>query len=294
MTVRALGYVGVESPNAKEWLEFGPEVLGMEAEEASGGTVTLRMDDYRHRVTVYHGKQNRIRYLGWDVGGPEGIDRFAEAAQRSGVPYSIGTDEECVERTVLGLAKVTDPAGFQHELFYGLEMAPRSFRPGRQIAGFVTGKQGLGHVLLVVPDMVTAGSFYTDVLGHQPSDDVHAFLNFKFYHCNPRQHSLALAEMPGSRGLHHIMIQLRELDDVGIAYDLCKERDLLITMTLGRHTNDRMVSFYVRTPSGFDIEYGWGGSEIDDEFYTMGNYKDISIWGHHMADVPLGALESVT
>ena len=34
--------------------------------------------------------------------------------------------------------------------------------------------------------------------------------------------------------------------------------------TLGRHPNDRMFSFYAKTPSGFQFEFGWGGREVDD------------------------------
>ena len=41
-------------------------------------------------------------------------------------------------------------------------------------------------------------------------------------------------------------------------------------MTLGRHTNDLMTSFYVRTPSGFEIEYGTGGLVVDDDTWEVG------------------------
>ncbi len=49
------------------------------------------------------------------------------------------------------------------------------------------------------------------------------------------------------------------LDDVGRAMDRCARNKAPLVSTLGRHANDEMVSFYVRTPSGFDIEYGTGG-----------------------------------
>ena len=35
--------------------------------------------------------------------------------------------------------------------------------------------------------------------------------------------------------------------------------DFSISSTLGRHTNDKMVSFYVRAPGGWDLEYGTEG-----------------------------------
>lgn len=294
MAVRALGYLGVESPRAKEWLDFGPGILGMEAKEATAGTIALRMDDHSYRIAIYEGEHNRVCYLGWDVGSPDCLDQFVATADRTGLPYAVGTPEQCAERAVLGLVRVTDPVGFEHELFYGLQVAPRSFQPGRPLSGFVTGTQGLGHAVLIVPDAASAETFYMDVLGHHKSDEIHTFLNLKFYYCNPRHHSLALAAVPGMRGLHHVMVQLRELDDVGIAYDLCRQQGLPISMTLGRHTNDQMVSFYVRTPAGFDIEYGWGATEVDEQTWSVAKYSRTSVWGHEMADLEPGALEPVT
>ena len=34
-------------------------------------------------------------------------------------------------------------------------------------------------------------------------------------------------------------------------------------MTLGRHSNDYMTSFYIHSPSHFFVEYGWSGRAID-------------------------------
>ena len=48
---------------------------------------------------------------------------------------------------------------------------------------------------------------------------------------------------------------------------------------IGRHPNDRMLSFYVLTPAGFDIEYGWGGREIEGD-WQVEEYDRISLWGH--------------
>lgn len=293
MTVRALGYLAVESPDAKEWLTFGPDILGMEAKQVGDGTIALRMDDHSHRITIHEGPRNRLRYLGWDTGAREALNRITAAAERSGFACTEGTAEECANRAVLGLARITDPAGIDHELFYGLEVEPKSFKPGRPLSGFITEPQGLGHAVLFVPELASAEVFYTNVLGLRKSDEIHTFLDLNFYHCNPRHHSLALAAMPGMRGLHHIMVQLHELDDVGIAYDLCKQQGLPISMTLGRHTNDRMVSFYVRSPSGFDIEYGWGAIEVDDDSWSVAKFNRTSVWGHEMADLPPGALEPV-
>ena len=53
-----------------------------------------------------------------------------------------------------------------------------------------------------------------------------------------------------------------------------------VARTLGRHTNDRMISFYARTPSGFEVEYGWGGHLVDDASWEPAELTAVSSWGH--------------
>ncbi|WP_137144034.1 VOC family protein [Mycolicibacterium sp. CR10] len=295
MFVKSLGYLGVASPDAKEWLEFGPEVLGMQASERDDGSVRLRMDDADHRIAVHQGDRNRMLYAGWDVGSEDALEAAGEALRARGIPFEVGNDEDRAARGVLGFLALSDPSGLRHELFYGQRIVPKSFHPGRPMSRFLTGSQGLGHVVLATPDLAQADRFLRDVLGFKKSDEIYTFIDLWFYHCNPRHHSIALTPMPGVRGLHHVMVEVADFDDVGIAYDLCMSRNIPLSMTLGRHVNDRMVSFYVRTPSGFDLEYGWGGATVDDETWTVAQYEAPSVWGHQMvAQTPPGALEAAT
>jgi extradiol dioxygenase len=297
MTVQSLGYAAVTSPNAADWPDFAASVLGMQSTTGPDGAVRLRMDDRTHRITVYPGDTDRLHYLGWEVGGADDLAEFARGCERRGLAVTPGTDEEHADRGVLGLVWVTDPAGFRHEVYYGGDLLHRSVPiadGSRQpMNHFVTGEQGFGHAVLVVPDLVETDRFCREVLGLRVSDHITVPFDLRFYHCNPRHHSLALAHIPGLRGLHHLMVQLEDFDDVGVAYDVCQSRELPITMTLGKHTNDQMVSFYVRTPSGFDIEYGWGAREITTP-WTVGRYDRPSVWGHRPADLPPGAVEPFT
>jgi len=64
------------------------------------------------------------------------------------------------------------------------------------------------------------------------------------------------------------------------ALDRAKNADHRISMDIGRHPNDLMTSFYVRTPAGFDLEYGYGGVVIDDASWQTATYDAVSIWGH--------------
>jgi biphenyl-2,3-diol 1,2-dioxygenase len=151
----------------------------------------------------------------------------------------------------------------------------------------VTGDEGLGHIVLTASDMTKARAFYMDVLGFRLSDIIRmrfgpaTTFDMEFLHCNPRHHTLALLPVPAPKRLHHVMLQARTMDDVGFALERAEAAQVPLTATLGRHTNDHMVSFYLRTPSGFEIEYGWGGRTIDDDSaWEVASYASGSIWGH--------------
>ena len=278
-TVKALSYIGFRSPNANEWTTFGPEVLGAElAEPGSDGAVRLRVDTAAARIIIHPGERDEHAYFGWDVGDAAALDAVTERVRQAGIAvHDDGLARD--ERQVDGLVAFTDPFGFRHELTHGLaELGP--FVPGRPMAGFVTGDGGLGHTVLIVPDVDAAFAFYRDVLGFTLTDFVGQGGQLVFLHCNPRHHTLALAGGRGMVGVHHLMLEVRSLDDVGVALDIVQERSLPIAMSLGRHTNDLMTSFYVRTPSGFEIEYGTGGRLVDDATWTVRDYDSGSLWGH--------------
>lgn len=291
MKITSLAYLRLESPDAKAWATFGPEVLGMTVSEDPRGrsdTVALTNDDRPGRLTISEGPNHRLDRVGWQVPNAEELHAAARTLEAAGVPVRRGTEEQCRAAQVSGLIGFTDPAGIEHELSYGQLVVPGSFRPGRAMSGFVAGEQGLGHVLLIVPDLDESLGFYRDVLGFRVSDeiDIHGS-RAVFLHINRRHHSLAIMGMPGVRGLHHLMLQVEEVDDVGMAHDLCLDREIPIAMTLGRHTNDRMLSFYLRSPSGFEIEYGWGAQTVDDEeAWVVTRMRNASTWGHRPGNAP--------
>ncbi|NMH97363.1 VOC family protein [Pseudonocardia acidicola] len=299
MKITSLGYLRVESPDAKDWATFGPEVLGLAVSEDPLGrpnTVALTNDDRPGRIVITEGQQNRLQCAGWELPSAEDLADAVEELERAGVAAQRATAEQCEAARVRDLVSFTDPAGFTHELFYGQLVVPGSFKPGRAMSGFVTGGQGLGHIVLVVPDLVQSLDFYRKVLGFRISDEIDMGGNrLIFFHVNPRHHTLAIMAIPGMRGLHHLMLQVDSVDDVGRAHDLCLDRKIPLAMTLGRHTNDRMLSFYLRSPSGFEIEYGWGAQTVDDEDdWVVTHMKSTSIWGHRPGDAPApGCVEPI-
>lgn len=79
---------------------------------------------------------------------------------------------------------------------------------------------------------------------------------------------------------NHLMIEAASLDDVGRAYDIINAAGIDLQMTFGRHTNDGVTSFYMRTPSGFAIEIGYGGELIDSDEWEVKTFRSPSRWGH--------------
>jgi len=289
MGISQLGYVGIGVSDLAAWEEFATQVLGLEVvSRGADGVLYLRMDDYSYRIALHPTGKDDVAYVGWEVKDTESLREIASRIEASGVPVARPAQEERDRRQVLDLVRIEDPNGVTVELFCGPLIPAAPFRPTRPISGFKAGLLGLGHVVFMAKDLPRTVSFYQDLLGFRLSDVVSigrpgaGDAKLVFYHCNPRHHSIAFGTMPRPRKLSHIMLELNSLDDVGSTYYLCQDKGLTITRTLGRHSNDCMFSFYVQTPSGFDIEYGWGGREIDEATWVVQQRKGGSLWGHRM------------
>ena len=292
----SLGYLRIESSDVPAWREFGVRVLGMvDGRGPDAEALYLRMDEFPARLVITAGEQDRLLASGWEVPGEADLAGVGRALDEVGVAVKAGTAAELAERRVAQMLRFDDPAGNALEVFCGaaLEHRPAVSPYGNR---FVTGDLGLGHVVLPAPDEEPALRFYTDVLGFRLRDSMRMApelfgqpaggppLWMRFLGCNPRHHSLALAPFPAPAGIVHLMIEVEALDDVGRAMDRCTRRGARMSATLGRHANDLMVSFYVATPSGFDIEYGTDGRLVDDATWVSRETTAISLWGHRFAD----------
>ena len=76
------------------------------------------------------------------------------------------------------------------------------------------------------------------------------------------------------------MIEVERVDDVGRARDRHIKAGRPIVQDIGQHPNDQMISYYGATPSGFFVEFGWGGVKVDIPTWTPGAYDRMSEWGH--------------
>jgi 3,4-dihydroxy-9,10-secoandrosta-1,3,5(10)-triene-9,17-dione 4,5-dioxygenase len=280
--ISSLGYLRFESADVAAWREFGVKILGMtEGRGPEEGALYLRMDDLPARLVILPGSAEKLLASGWEVADAAALAAVGRALADAGVPYKTATDGELSDRRVGAMISTEDPDGHALEVFCGaaLEHRPAVSPYGNR---FVTGDQGLGHVVLPVPPGSTASfGFYTEVLGFRLRDSMR--MPAEFFGGNPRHHSLALAPVPAAAGIVHLMVETAALDDVGLALDRCARRGATVSGTLGRHANDLMVSFYVRTPGGFDIEYGTDGRPVDDASWITRETTAVSLWGHNFA-----------
>ena len=287
VSVARLGYLGLGVSSINEWERFATEVLGLQPNGRDGeDSLFLRMDEYHHRFVLHQNGNDDLDYVGWEVAGEQELQALAQQLRGAGHEVVAGSPEQARARRVAGLIKFSDPNSIACEIFYGpLVTFESPFNSPQPISGFETGDMGLGHIVVGVDDLERSLHFYRDVLGMRISDFVEveragAHVKLAFFHCNPRHHSLAFMAGPGPKRLHHFMIQLKSIDDVGRAYYRCQERSIPIAMTLGRHVNDHMVSFYAVSPSGFTVEYGWGARVVDDRTWAVQTHQAASVWGH--------------
>jgi 2,3-dihydroxybiphenyl 1,2-dioxygenase len=279
MEIQALGYLVVGTAKLEDWTSLATKGLGMEAVDRGGGTRAFRMDDRRQRLVLDSTIPDTTQYFGWEVADADALDALATRLERAGTVVQHEPAALADQRFVSGLISFHDPAGNRLEAFYGAAVADAPFRPSRLISGFRCGPLGMGHVLVMVQNVTTALAFYRDLLGFRISDYMRDPMAY-FLHVNPRHHSLALVEAPVN-AMNHLMVELYSLDDVGQGYDLALMNREQIAATLGRHNNDLMTSFYMRTPSDFLVEYGWGGRDVDDATWQPKELPSLaSFWGH--------------
>ncbi|QWG12176.1 VOC family protein [Bradyrhizobium sediminis] len=285
MPIQALGYAGFGSADLDDWRQFGTGLVGLQAVERGNSLLAFRMDDRKQRIVIDRAMPEGAHFFGWEVADAVDLDALAARLEKAGVAVTAEPQALADARRVRGLISFSDPSGNRLEAFYGAETDDTPFRPGRSISGFRTGPLGLGHAVLTVENIDAMMPFYVGLLGFGLSDYMLKPFRAYFFHINARHHSLALIET-GRNGIHHLMVELFSLDDVGQSYDVALNEDR-VNVTLGRHTNDLMTSFYAKTPSSFMVECGWGGRQIDPATWQSCELKDgPSLWGHERLWLP--------
>ena len=280
MHLQSLGYVGVGAHDLEDWSQIATNWLGMQRVEKGVTCRAFRMDDRKQRLIVDRALDTGAHYFGWEVADAAALDGLAAHLESHDVRVIREPASLADQRCVAGLISFADPVGNRLEAFHGPHVDSTPFRPGRTISGFRTGPLGMGHIVLTVERIGDLLGFYRDILGFQLTDYILTPITAYFMHVNPRHHSLALIET-GRNGIHHLMVELFTLDDVGQGYDIALGEPERIATTLGRHPNDCVTSYYLRSPNGFMLEYGWGGLEVDPSTWQPREVtQGPSLWGH--------------
>lgn len=287
--IKSLGYIKVQTNDIDRWRIFAFDVLGFaKGTGPDASALYLRMDERAARIVVVPGETDEVVTVGWEVRDRVALLRVQETLRCAGVDVKPLPQEAADARRVEEAITFCDPTGTTIEVFHGavLDHSPVVTPFG---ARFITGAQGLGHVVLPATDPNAAFDFYTDVLGflsrgawRVPAPPEFGPVRIRFLGVNERHHSMAIVPSMrgGAPGLIHVMVEVDSLDAVGTALDRVNAEGFQLSSTLGRHTNDKMVSFYVRAPGGWDIEFGTDGMRVDETYYTAEEITADSYWGH--------------
>ncbi len=281
-TIHDIVQVGVGVPDRERFEKFARDMLGFPVARSPDEKVTyVRPDHYQHRIAASAASEPVLRYIGFDVGGPEELAEWETKLTAEGIDWRPSTPEECVERHLTDFIEFKDPDGHRLALSYGFEVDKEPVHYTRDLRVL-----RLGHVLLTVKDTQRTHDFYTGVLGFRLSDwvIVDDSVRLCFLRCNARHHSMAFAPcMPGkSPRLQHVMLEVESLDDVMRSYHFLRIHKAPIGMGPGRHINCQTVHVYVQTPGGFAVEFGWGHRRLDDVLHQPVVYppgSPIDIWG---------------
>ncbi len=292
--LKSLGYIIISTKEIDRWRQFAFGVLGFaegsppKGQSPDPSALYLRMDERAARLIVVPGETDRVLTVGWEVRDQPAMRRVEAALDGAGVPFKPLSSDEAEARRVEAAITFEDPAGTTLEVFHGavLDHSPVITPFG---AKFVTADQGLGHVVVPATDPGALFDFYTDVLGFRsrgafrvPLPKEFGPVRIRFLGINERHHSLAIVPAAHLRDprLVHIMVEVDTLDAVGRALDRVNAEGYQLSSTLGRHTNDKMISFYVRAPGDWDIEFGTDGMRVDETYYTAEEITADSYWGH--------------
>ena len=291
MAVRSLAYIRVEARDLTAWRQFSETVVGAAVSlDDDGDALLVRLDGRPWRWRIEKGEQDRYLCAGLECPDKPAFDATVAKLRDAGVAIEAGDAAGAKLRYVREFVSLADPAGNRIELVWGNFVGGTPFVSPQGVSGFVTGELGFGHVVLPTTSYDATRAFYKDLLGFGDSDEMRVHfpgapeqgLGMSFMHASgPRHHTVAVGEFPAPTGLIHTMVEVNTLDEVGLALDRARAAGCHISSTLGKHTNDKMVSFYVRTPAGFDLEYGYGGEQTHDWSTVTPTFTiKEDLWGH--------------
>lgn len=286
----SLGYLVVETERFADWRRFGRDAIGMHLDDLDTDALRFRLDEQQCRFLLRRGPAEDVTTLGWQVDDHGTFEEILGRVHRCGVPVTVGTDEEAALRGVERLVRIPGPNGLAQELYTRAHVDGHLSVAGK---GFVTGEFGLGHVAVTSTRPHQVRGYYNALLDARLSDFIDETMSgvkvkIRFLRVNRRHHSVAIAAVnrlpinPIRTRVQHLNTQVAELDDLTDSYQRVRALGFDMALGIGQHTNDRELSFYAVTPSGFEWELGWNPLVVDETTWRPTTHQGISIWGHEM------------
>ncbi|MFE3032582.1 VOC family protein [Streptomyces canus] len=284
-----LGYLVIETNRFADWRRFGTDAIGMHRDDLDAGLMRFRLDDQECRFLLRRGPAEDVVVTGWHLDDHSTFEQIEARIRAHGVPLVEGTAEEAALRGVERLLRFPGPKGITQEIY---TTAVKSAEPLRMLAsGFVTGDSGMGHIAITSTKPAHLRGYFNTVFDARLTDSIDETisgvkLKIRFLRVNERHHSIAIAAVRGlpidpvRTRVQHLNIQAATLDDVARSYQRVHELGFDMALSIGQHTNDKELSYYARTPSGFEWEVGWNPIVIDETTWQPTTHQGISIWGH--------------
>ncbi|MGA5448274.1 VOC family protein [Streptomyces umbrinus] len=284
-----LGYIVIETNRFTDWRRFGTDAIGMHHDALATDLMRFRLDDQECRFLLRRGPAEDVVATGWHVDDEVTFERIETRIHAHGVPMAHGTPDEAALRGVERLLRFPGPKGITQEIYTNPLKSADPLR--MRASGFVTGDSGMGHVAITSAKPAQLRGYFNTVFDARLTDYIDETINgvklkIRFLRVNERHHSIAVAAVRGlpidpvRTRVQHLNIQAATLDDVAQSYRRVGELGFDMALSIGQHTNDRELSYYARTPSGFEWEVGWNPLVIDETTWEPSTHQGISIWGH--------------
>lgn len=285
-----LGYIVIETNRFSDWRRFGRDAIGLHVDDSLANTMRFRLDGNECRFLLQHGPAEDVTALGWQLDNHNTFEEIINRVRRQGVPIIEGSAEQAALRGVARLARFPGPNGLTQEIYAEPRPCPAPLNIGAR-GGFVTGAGGIGHVAITSKRPEEVRGYFNTVFDARLSDFIDETISgikfkIRFLRVNQRHHSVAIAAAnrlpinPIRTRVQHVNVQVADLDDLTASYQRIRELGFGLALSVGQHTNDRELSYYAVTPSGFEWELGWNPIVVDESTWEPTTYQGISIWGH--------------
>ncbi|QDK97521.1 extradiol ring-cleavage dioxygenase [Acinetobacter tandoii] len=286
-----MGYAVIESNKLKEWKVFLEQGLGLHFndEEQLINEISFRMDNHAKRLIVQRGSAEDFIALGWQVKDQKTLDIIIRRLAEREIAYEKSHPDEAEQRGVKEFWRILGPKKQKIELFIEAKVTEEPLN--MLTSSFVTGDAGMGHVAITSRKPLKMQRFWQEIFDARLSDNIEQVisgitLDITFLRLNERHHSVAIATTrevpldPIRTKVQHMNVQGSSLDDLSNAFQRCKKLGYEMAHEIGQHPNDKELSFYVISPSGFEIEFGWAPLVVDENSWKPTKYFAISSWGH--------------